>query len=96
MRVFLSYRRDDTAGRAGRLHDALVSRLGPRNVFMDVATIAVGTDFVDQVDRAIAGSDVSLVVIGPNWLGIEDADGRRRLDDPNDHVRSEVRSALAS
>ncbi|HEX6145641.1 MAG TPA: toll/interleukin-1 receptor domain-containing protein [Acidimicrobiia bacterium] len=96
MRVFLSYRRDDTAGRAGRLHDALVSRLGPRNVFMDVATIAVGTDFVEQVDRAIAGSDVSLVVIGPNWLGIEDADGRRRLDDPDDHVRSEVRSALGS
>ena len=96
MRVFLSYRRDDTAGRAGRLHDALVSRLGPRNVFMDVAAIEVGTDFVDQVDRAIAGSDVSLIVIGPNWLGIEDADGRRRLDDPDDHVRSEVRSALAS
>ena len=92
MRVFLSYRRDDTAGRAGRLHDALVSRLGPRNVFMDVAAIAVGTDFVDQVDRAIAGSDVSLVVIGPNWLGARDADGQRRLDDPDDHVRSEVRS----
>ena len=96
MRVFLSYRRDDTAGRAGRLHDALVSRLGPRNVFMDVAAIEVGTDFVDQVDRAIAGSDVSLVVIGPNWLDAKDTDGRRRLDDPNDHVRSEVRSALAS
>lgn len=96
MRVFLSYRRDDTAGRAGRLHDALVSRLGPRNIFMDVAAIEVGTDFVDQVDRAIAGSDVSLVVIGPNWLGGRDADGRRRLDDPDDHVRAEVRSALAS
>jgi hypothetical protein len=63
---------------------------------MDVAAIEVGTDFVDQVDRAIVDSDVSLVVIGPNWLGAEDTDGQRRLDDPNDHVRSEVRSALAS
>jgi hypothetical protein len=41
---------------------------------MDVAAIEVGTDFVDQVDRAIAGSDVSLVVIAPNWLGATDAD----------------------
>jgi hypothetical protein len=63
---------------------------------MDVSTIAVGTDFVDQVERAISTADVSLVVIGPGWLGATDAEGRRRLDDPEDHVRSEVRSALAS
>jgi len=63
---------------------------------MDVAAIAVGTDFIDQVETAISTSDVSLVVIGPNWLGATDSEGRRRLDDPEDHVRSEVRSALAS
>ena len=63
---------------------------------MDVTAIAVGTDFVDQVDRAISTSDVSLVVIGPQWLGATDSEGRRRLDDPEDPVRSEVRSALAS
>jgi hypothetical protein len=63
---------------------------------MDVATIEVGTDFVAQMDRAISTSDASLVVIGPGWLGATDAEGGRRLDDPDDHVRSEVRSALAS
>jgi len=63
---------------------------------MDVAAIAVGTDFVDQVERAISTSDVSLVLIGPDWPGATDSEGRRRLDDPDDHVRSEVRSALAS
>jgi len=63
---------------------------------MDVAAIAVGTDFVDQVERAISTSDVSLVVIGPDWVGDTDSEGRRRLDDPEDHVRAEVRSALAS
>jgi TIR domain len=63
---------------------------------MDVSAIAVGTDFVDQVERAISTADVSLVVMGPDWLGATDAEGRRRLDDPEDHVRSEVRSALAS
>jgi hypothetical protein len=63
---------------------------------MDVSAIAVGTDFVDQVERAISNADVSLVVIGPGWLDATDSEGRRRLDDPEDHVRSEVRSALAS
>lgn len=63
---------------------------------MDVSAIAVGTDFVDQVERAISTAEVSLVVIGPDWLGATDAEGRRRLDDPEDHVRSEVRSALES
>jgi hypothetical protein len=65
-------------------------------VFQDVAAIGVGTDFVDQVEQAISRSDASLVVIGPDWLGATDSEGRRRLDDPDDHVRSEVRSALAS
>jgi TIR domain len=63
---------------------------------MDVAAIAIGTDFVDQVEQAIATSDASLVVIGPQWLRTADAEGRQRLDDPEDHVRAEVRSALAS
>ena len=63
---------------------------------MDVAAIDVGTDFVDQVERAITGSDASLVVIGPDWLRLEDVHGNRRLDDPNDHVRTEVVAALAS
>jgi hypothetical protein len=63
---------------------------------MDVAAIGVGTDFVEQVERAISTSDASLVVIGPGWIGAADSKGHRRLDDPEDHVRSEVRSALAS
>jgi TIR domain len=63
---------------------------------MDVTAIEAGTDFVDQVERAISTSDTSLVVIGPGWLGATDSEGRRRLDDPEDPVRSEVRSALAS
>lgn len=65
-------------------------------MFMDVAAIEVATDFATQVEQAIADSDVSLVVIGPNWLRLEDAGGGRRLDDPDDHVRDEVRAALES
>jgi hypothetical protein len=96
MRMFISYRRDDTAGRAGRLFDVLVSRLGARNVFQDVAVIAPGTDFMQHVADAIGTCDAALVVIGSEWLTIRGADGRPRLNEPDDYVRAEIRAALSA
>ena len=40
--VFISYRRADAAGSAGRLYDRLVGALGTDRVFMDVAGIELG------------------------------------------------------
>lgn len=96
MKVFISYRRDDTGGRAGRLFDVLAARYGAHNVFQDVAALAPGTYFDDQVDGAIRGSDVVLVVIGRRWLDSTDREGGRRIDQPSDYVRHEVRAALES
>ncbi|HEY1279398.1 MAG TPA: toll/interleukin-1 receptor domain-containing protein [Acidimicrobiales bacterium] len=96
MKVFLSYRRDDTGGRAGRLFDLFVARFGPRNVFQDVNAVAPGLDFTAQVEAAIAASEVVLVVIGPNWLGDASGDGNRRIDEAGDFVRQEVSQALAA
>ena len=95
MKIFLSYRRDDTGGRAGRLFDVLVARFGAQNVFQDVSSAAPGFDFTERVEQAIATSDAVLVVIGPSWLDSATADGRRRIDQPDDFVRHEVGSALA-
>jgi hypothetical protein len=96
VKVFLSYRRDDTGGRAGRLFDVLVARLGAPNVFQDVNAVAPGLDFTAQVEAAIEASDAVLVVIGPNWLGAAGPVGGRRIDRPEDFVRQEVSKALAS
>lgn len=96
MRIFISYRRDDTAGRAGRLFDVLVNRFGSRDVFQDVAAIAPGADFTQKVSDAISRSDVALAVIGLEWLTIQGPDGTRRLDEPGDYVRGEVSAALAA
>jgi hypothetical protein len=96
MKVFLSYRRDDTGGRSGRLFDSLADAIGTRNVFQDVATLAPGRDFADQVAAAIAASDAVLVVIGPGWFGAAVGQPGRRLDRPDDPVRQEVAQALAS
>ncbi|MGH8869895.1 MAG: toll/interleukin-1 receptor domain-containing protein [Actinomycetes bacterium] len=96
MRVFVSYRRADVGGYAGRLSDALVSRLGPDNVFFDVATIPAGRDYSAEIDSALAASDATLAVVGPGWLTAGAPDGTRRLDQPGDVVRRELARALAA
>jgi hypothetical protein len=91
--VFISYRREETAGHAGRLYDAIAARFGDDNVFMDV-DLAPGIDFVEQITDAVGVCDVLLVVIGPSWATGSAAHGRARLEDPNDFVRLEVETAL--
>jgi hypothetical protein len=91
--VFISYRRQDSAGHAGRLFDRVVDRLGREGVFMDVAGIDAGVDFVHTINGAVGSCQLLLAVIGPEWL--KSVDGRgRRLDDPADFVRIEISAAL--
>jgi len=92
--IFVSYRRDDAEGEAGRLFDDLVSQFGENAVFMDVAAIEVGRDFRKVIDESVSVCGVLLAIIGRNWLDAKDAEGRRRLDDPFDFVRLETASAL--
>lgn len=94
-RVFISYRRDDAAGYAGRLEEALEKRLGRGSVFRDVLDIAPGADFVEAIRQRLAGAQAVLVLIGPRWAG-GDSPGMRRIDDAQDFVRLEVQEALAS
>jgi hypothetical protein len=92
--VFVSYRRSDVGGYAGRLTDALVDRFGVRGVFHDVSAIAPGTDFTQEIDRALDGCDALLAVIGPGWLTASTSTGLPRLTEANDYVRLELASAL--
>lgn len=92
--IFINYRREDSAGHAGRLYDAL-SRHFPGRLFMDIDTLAPGVDFVDAIEQAVDSCEVLIVVIGREWLSVKNKAGRRRLEDPGDFVRLEVESALA-
>jgi hypothetical protein len=94
VRVFLSYRRGDAGGYAGRLSDGLLQRLGPRSVFQDVTAINPGQDFTLAIDRALADCDAALAVIGPGWLSASTPQGTRRLLDADDYVRLELARAL--
>jgi hypothetical protein len=94
-KIFINYRRDDSIGTAGRLHDRLAQSFGRDQLFMDVDHIPAGVDFVEHLRSQVAQCDVFLAIIGPNWLQAKNEQGRRRLEDPEDFVAVEIASALA-
>ncbi|HEV8397268.1 MAG TPA: toll/interleukin-1 receptor domain-containing protein [Vicinamibacterales bacterium] len=93
--TFISYRREDAAGYAGRLRESLERRLGTARVFRDVDTLRPGQDFVQAIEARLADCAVMLAVIGREWTGARDLAGSRRLDEPFDFVRLEIAAALA-
>ena len=92
--VFISYRREETKGYAGRLYDRLAALVGEKNVFMDVDSIRPGIDFVAALRDALDATGAVIALIGPQWLDVRAPDGARRLDDPTDFVRLELETAL--
>ena len=92
--IFISYRRDDSEGEAGRLFDDLTRAFGDEAVFMDVAGIKPGMDFRKAIEDNVSSCGVFLAIVGPTWASIADANGQRRLEDPNDFVALEIASAL--
>jgi hypothetical protein len=94
MRIFLSYRREDSSAWAGRLRDVLADRFGARNIFQDVVAVDPGEDFMEAINRAVGDADATLAVIGPTWVTVTGPEGTRRLDEPDDYVRAELGAAL--
>ncbi|MEP6609485.1 MAG: toll/interleukin-1 receptor domain-containing protein [Burkholderiaceae bacterium] len=92
--IFISYRREDAEGQAGRLFDDLSAHYGREAVFMDVAGIKKGLDFRRIIDEHVSSCGVLLVIIGKRWLDAVDSSGKRRLDEINDFVRLETAAAL--
>ena len=80
-KIFLSYRRKDSAAMAGRIYDRLCAHFGCDAVFMDIDAIPFGVDFRQHIDAAVGQCEVVLAVIGTKW--IEESDAHRRLDDPS-------------
>jgi hypothetical protein len=93
--IFISYRREDSLATAGRIHDRLVKEFGRQRVFVDVDGIDHGQDFLEAIEAKIASCRVVLAVIGPKWVDVRDAEGRRRLDQSDDIVTQEIAMALA-
>jgi hypothetical protein len=93
--IFISYRREDSSGYAGRLFDILSTRFGREHTYMDLDTIKGGDNFVAVIEDKVRQCEVLLALIGERWLTITGEDGTtRRLDLPGDFVRLEIAKAL--
>src|SRR5262245_33607431 len=93
--VFISYRRDDSADITGRIYDRLIQHFSREIVFKDVDSIPLGIDFRRHLENALSQCRVLLAIVGSDWMGSETAGGKRRIDDPRDHLRLELEVALA-
>jgi len=91
--IFLNYRRKDSAPYARLLREELTKRFPNTRVFMDVESIEAGQDYAEVIRHAVESCAVLVALVGPRWATIEGGDGRR-LDDPGDLVREEIRTAL--
>ena len=89
-KIFLSYRREDSAGVAGRIYDRLRGYVGPDAVFFNVDSVPLGVDFQEYIESLLSHCGVFLAVIGPDWAGQINT-GR---DNPEDWVRIEIEAAL--
>lgn len=94
--IFISYRREDTISATGRLADVLAARYGPTEIFRDIEAIEAGADFRVALAGALAAAQVVLVIIGRSWLGGRPGTGSPDQMDPQDYVRFEIETALAS
>ena len=92
--VFICYRRDDSAGWAGRLCADLKAGLHGATVFMDIDAIPPGVPYDTYIGQAVGSCDVLIALIGPRWLAAADKAGRRRLEDQGDFTRIEIVTAL--
>ena len=92
-KIFISYRRDDSAAQVHGIAQYLERAIGRHQVFVDVDMIP-GTNFPRELEKRLGECAVLLALVGPAWLGAKDDKEQRRLDDPNDWVRLEIARAL--
>jgi hypothetical protein len=92
--IFISYRRDDTGPYARLLQVYLQESVPHAPVFVDLDSIEAGTDFTEAIRSELRSCRVLVALVGPRWLTLTDEKGLRRLDDPDDYLRLEIRTAL--
>ncbi len=90
-KIFINYRRDDSAGSTGRIYERLIQNFDKNDLFMDIDRLSSGENFVEELEKAVNSCDVFIAVIGRVWLS---AKFKRRLHRSDDFVRMEIEEAL--
>lgn len=92
-KIFLSYRSTDVPFGASLLDTALSGHFGADRVFRDSRSLRPGDVFDPGIMREVREADVLLALIGPGWCGGQ-ADGPRKIDQPDDFIRRELVEAF--
>jgi len=93
-RIFINYRREDSEDFSGRLYGELEKHFGRDHIFMDIDNIPPGARIEDFIRKTLVQVDVVIVIIGKQWLSIEDGYKQRRIDKPDDFVQKEIALAI--
>jgi pterin-4a-carbinolamine dehydratase len=92
--VFISYRRDDEGPASRFVKAELDDVFGSEHVFMDLDNIQSGDQWKDIIKTNLEACDCLIVIIGRNWLRVQDEFFVRRIDKKDDWVRIEIETAL--
>src|SRR5712664_4454056 len=93
LKIFISYRRQDSGANAIGISQYLEKEFGRKNVYIDVEMQA-GTKYPAVIEKRLSECRVLLVLIGPDWTNTKDEQGKLRLQKPDDWVRIEIARAL--
>lgn len=94
MRLYLSYRSSDAAI-ARRLYERAVVLHGASQVIVNPEVhLPPHREMGEYIAQTMAGCDQALILIGPQWTGIDDL-GCLRLSPADEPIYSEVTTALA-
>lgn len=91
--LFVMYRRDDTGSWIKPLARRLGDQVGRKNVYVDIGSQVPGHSYRAQIDQGLGAATEYVLLIGPGFLA-RDSSGKRRIDDVDDQLRNEIRSAL--
>jgi len=93
-KIFISYRRKDSADITGRIVDRLVAKFGNNNILRDIDSIPLGVNFAAYIDKLLQSASVCLVVIGKKWVGLINNKSEKNDTDTPDFVQTEIETAL--
>jgi TIR domain len=95
-KIFINYRRDDSAPHALNVAQYLENIFGRRNIFIDIDRLRAGQKFGAVLEDKLGQCKVMLAIIGPSWVDAREPEtGGRRLDNPKDWVRLEIERSVA-
>ncbi len=93
MKVFISYRRSDSADITARIHDHLELFFGDDVIFRDIDRMQGGMNFLQRLENELGECELGIVIIASTWVSCL-VEGKRRLLQDDDPVRLEVRTLL--